>query len=47
MAFLRDRRLEAARHQLLVADAEETGVTEVALRFGFTHFSRFANDDFP
>jgi len=44
MAFLRDRRLEAARHELLVADAGEISVTEVALGLGFTHLSRFANE---
>lgn len=44
MAFLRDRRLEAARHRLLVAEAEETTVTEIALRYGFTHLSRFASE---
>jgi AraC-like DNA-binding protein len=44
IAFLRRRRLEAARHDLLVAEPGERRVTEVALRYGFAHLGRFAVD---
>ena len=42
MEFLRRRRLEAVRRELLIATPEETTVTEVATRYGFTHLSGFA-----
>lgn len=41
MRFLRDARLERAHHELQCAVPGAT-VTEIALRWGFTHFSRFA-----
>jgi len=44
IAFLRRLRLEAARRDLTDADSEETRVTQVALRYGFHHFGRFAVD---
>ncbi len=44
VAFLRRRRLEAARRDLTDADPEQTCVTRVALRYGFHHFGRFAVD---
>ena len=44
MAFLKQRRLEAAQRSLLVAEPGATTVTEVALNHGFTHFGRFAED---
>jgi AraC-like DNA-binding protein len=42
MAWLRARRLEAARGELQTAAPGEVTVTEVALRYGFGHLSRFA-----
>lgn len=42
MAYLRLRRLEAARQDLLAATPGTTGVTEVAHRWGFVHLGRFA-----
>ncbi len=42
MEFLRHRRLEAARRELLMATPEETTVTDVAMRYGFSHLSNFA-----
>ena len=42
MEFLRRRRLEAVRRELLIATQEETTVTEVAMRYGFAHLSSFA-----
>ncbi len=41
MAFLRGVRLQNARDQLLRAE-DETGVTTVALRYGFSHLGRFS-----
>ena len=43
-AWARDRRLHAVHHALIAADPSETTVTEVALRFGFTHAGRFAGE---
>ena len=40
--FLRQRRLERAHHQLLIADAHATTVKEVASRWKFGHTGRFA-----
>jgi AraC-like DNA-binding protein len=43
--YVRSRRLNAVRGQLLAADREQgQGVTEIALGFGFTHLGRFAGD---
>jgi transcriptional regulator GlxA family with amidase domain len=42
MSFLKTRRLEVAYPGLLGAEADATSVTEVALRYGFTRFGRFA-----
>jgi len=42
MGFLKQRRLEAARGALQVAEPESTSVTEVALRYGFGNPGRFA-----
>ena len=42
MEFLRQRRLEAARSELLMATREEATVTQVAMRYGFSHPSAFA-----
>jgi AraC-like DNA-binding protein len=42
MSFLRARRMEAAYRELLGADYGATSVTEVALRYGFTHLGKFA-----
>lgn len=39
--FIQDRRLAAARQELLVAAPDET-VTDVGYRWGFTHLPRFA-----
>jgi AraC-like DNA-binding protein len=41
MAFLRQQRLERAHHDLQNARPGDT-VTEIATRWGFTHFGRFA-----
>lgn len=42
MAYLRRVRLQRAHADLLAADPARTSVTEVALRWGFTHHGRFA-----
>ncbi len=42
IAFLRQRRLEAAHRDLLAADRAETSVTAVAVQYGFAHLGRFA-----
>jgi AraC-like DNA-binding protein len=42
IAFLRRRRLEAARRDLIDADPEDASVTGVALRYGFNHLGRFS-----
>jgi AraC-like DNA-binding protein len=42
MAFVRRRRLEAARRDLAAADPLATTVTDIALRYGFAHLGRFA-----
>jgi len=44
MAFLRRRRLEAARRDLFATSPREVSITEVALRYAFAHLSRFAAD---
>ncbi len=43
-SFLRQRRLHAARHQLLAANPKTTSVTRIAGDLGFWHVSRFAAD---
>jgi AraC-like DNA-binding protein len=42
MAFVRQRRLERVRAQLLAADTESRCVTEIALAHGFGHLGRFS-----
>jgi transcriptional regulator GlxA family with amidase domain len=42
MGFLKQRRLEAAREALEMAEPECTSVTGVALRYGFGNPGRFA-----
>lgn len=44
IAFLRRRRLEAARCDLVDAEPGQESVTQVALRYGFQHLGRFAID---
>jgi AraC-like DNA-binding protein len=44
IAFLRRRRLEAARRDLIDAEPGQSDVTRVALRYGFAHLGRFAVD---
>jgi AraC-like DNA-binding protein len=44
VGFLRRRRLEAARRDLLAAEPDSTNVTDVALRYGFAHLGRFAGE---
>jgi AraC-like DNA-binding protein len=44
MAFLKQRRLEAAHRALLAAEPGSTTVSEVARRYYFFHFGRFADD---
>jgi AraC-like DNA-binding protein len=40
--FSRDIRLDLARQVLCTLESDERSVTEVALKFGFAHFGRFA-----
>jgi AraC-like DNA-binding protein len=42
MAYLRELRLDLAREQLLAARPGSVSVTQVAMRWGFTHHGRFA-----
>ncbi|MBH5143461.1 AraC family transcriptional regulator [Rhodococcus erythropolis] len=42
MRYLRDLRLRRVRAELLAADPEQTGVAEIAYRWGFNHLGRFA-----
>ena len=42
MEFLRQRRLEAARMELLLAEPGEKTVSEIALRYGFSQPSKFS-----
>ncbi|MGZ4553616.1 MAG: helix-turn-helix domain-containing protein, partial [Mycobacteriaceae bacterium] len=42
MAYVRRARLAKVRAELLAADPERTGVTDIATRWGFHHQSRFA-----
>lgn len=42
MSFLKIRRLNQARHDLLEGDSFMTSVSEIAFRCGFFHLSRFA-----
>ena len=44
MAYLKQKRLEAARRTLLAASPLTTSVTEVATQWGFFHLGRFARD---
>ncbi len=42
ITFLRQRRFEAAYRDLLGSKAEDTSVTDVAMRYGFAHLGKFA-----
>ncbi len=42
MEFLRQRRLESVHQALQSAEPGETTVTDVAIRFGFSHLGRFS-----
>ena len=42
IAFLKQRRLDAAYRTLLGAKAGTTTVTDTALRYGFSHMGKFA-----
>ena len=44
MAYLKQKRLEAARKTLLAAEPSTTSITEVATQWGFCHLGRFARD---
>lgn len=44
MAYLRQVRLQRVRVELEAAASSSTTITEVALRWGFTHLGRFASD---
>ncbi len=44
IAYLKQKRLEAARRTLLAAEPLTTSVTEVATQWGFFHLGRFARD---
>jgi AraC-like DNA-binding protein len=42
MQFLKGRRMDAVYRELLGADPGATSVTDIAVRYGFTHLGRFA-----
>lgn len=42
LQYLKNCRLEAARHELSNPGPEKTSVTDVAMRYGFHHLGRFA-----
>jgi transcriptional regulator GlxA family with amidase domain len=42
MTYVRTVRLDRARAELLRSDPHEVSVTDVAMRYGFAHLSRFA-----
>lgn len=42
MAFLKQRRMEAAFLELMASDIRETSVTSVATRYGLSHLGRFS-----
>jgi len=44
VTFVRERRMDAVRRKLLVADREQYSVSDVALDHGFCHLSRFASE---
>ena len=44
MAYLKVNRLNQTRRALLSGDLKESSVTDIALRFGFCHLGRFAQD---
>jgi AraC-like DNA-binding protein len=44
ITFLKHRRLDAIQRALQAADAKCLSVTELAMRYGFAHLSRFASD---
>jgi AraC-like DNA-binding protein len=44
IGFLRRRRLQATRRDLLAAEPSSETVTRVALRYGFAHLGRFAGE---
>lgn len=41
-AYIKARRLDAARRELVDGNPRETSVTDIAMRSGFTHLGRFA-----
>ena len=43
-AFVKRRRLEQVRRELIAADFKETTVTKLAIKYGFWHLSLFASD---
>jgi transcriptional regulator GlxA family with amidase domain len=43
MAFLRDIRLQGVRRDLSASDPEKTNLADLALRWGFFHYGRFAH----
>ena len=42
MAFIKQRRLDAAYLDLISANSDETSVTQVAFNYGFSHVGKFA-----
>ena len=42
MAHLRALRLKRAHDELLAADPQRTSVTDIAMRWGFSHLGKFA-----
>ncbi len=42
MGFLKTRRMDAAYRKLAMAEAGSMRVTDIAIRYGFTHFGQFA-----
>jgi AraC-like DNA-binding protein len=43
-SVVKQRRLESVRQELLECDPEETTVTRIAVKYGFTHLGQFAAD---
>ena len=42
MAFIKQRRMDAAYYDLLSAKVDNTSVTQIASNYGFAHFGKFA-----
>lgn len=42
MAYLKDIRLQLVHHELKNRDPSKASVTDLALKYGFSHFGNFA-----